>query len=869
MVDGGVSESAPVQNQIRAPPTVSKKRKVGQLELKDGKSGAVDNKSRGKERKRGNGDKEALGEPIGTHPETTAQLPSESVKNVSVMGNNARTDAAQKKILALPSTTSLNITGNITGNPGFAKGGVPIASVKQMPEEQGQQIFLKGLQQPVSTAVVPVKQLLAPGKRATRLPGKLVSSMKLSTSIQPHESSVGIAESASGLLRANKNLKSGKKPNITTVKKTAPPPPTLDQGINTSRHLKPAVTLGFARDSRVTDFENNTTETVTEGIKKLQQKGDAIIPRTVANSGSTASNSNGVGRGLGTFNTLFLSRPHPKLDEKEKIPFAVPRKKLVLAMKPAQTKPSDHMRESKSIRVEDGASLEAPLSPTRQDTEINWKLIRFPPRVGFRRRIETISRVLALVAHHSSTLTSPAGTFLRNTVTLNKVWYYSSILAYYHLSLCEFGGTRTSQWIKLKRADIARADFREWYWHRVQLRELKMQMVEKKWWGERILREYILANGLQREYGKHGNSENGGLWCSGAINMDLLNENETIGQWDIAARFWAGRFCAAMFSGEIGEGGRNMEMILGCGEYAVEDACPVGENGEAHGNVSAGATVSDVWEVVTKGAGTYIIIGGTGEVIGTLQAAEHVRRKGLKRLRSPELRTGTIIGTGGTSRFRKFTNLRDHSTLQKLTDCWDDVSWHSLRLDWRAYVSKLLAYAAQPKPQGLRGATAALQPESITKPVPLLLSHLYHPSPKQFKHGIHENIILRHHRVVAERFILAHAEEYGFSGGVGNPISGGTKVGLDLDSKWRVESVLCSGEKMEAIGGRVERLGNGVAFVQTAEGGWYVLEDTGEIIAQEEYGISGVWATILGVDERGFDAGRKGFLELRGLFRSN
>ncbi|RPB25199.1 hypothetical protein L211DRAFT_102547 [Terfezia boudieri ATCC MYA-4762] len=396
-----------------------------------------------------------------------------------------------------------------------------------------------------------------------------------------------------------------------------------------------------------------------------------------------------------------------------------------------------------------------------------------------------------------------------------------------------------------------------------------MQIVEKKWWGERILREYILANGLQREYGKHGNSENGGLWCSGAINIHLLNENETIGQWDIAARFWAGRFCAAMFSGEIGEGGRSMEMILGCGEYAVDDAYPVGENGEAHGNVSAGATVSDVWKVVTKGAGTYIIIGGTGEVIGTLQAAESIRRNGLKRLRSPDLQTGTIIGTGSASRFRQFTNLRDHSTLQKLTDLWDDVSWHSLRLDWRAYVSKLLAYAAQPKPQGLRGATPALQPESIAEPVPLLLSHLYHPSQKQFKHGIHENIILRHHRVVAERFILAHAEEYGFSGGAGNPISGGTKVGLDLDSKWRVESVLCSGEKMEATGGRVGRLGNGVAFVQTPEGGWYVLEDTGEIIAQEEYGISGVWATILGVDERGFDAGKKGFLELRGLFKSN
>lgn len=92
-VDGGVSGSAPVQNQITAPPTVSKKRKAGQLgELKNGKRSAVDKKSRGKAEKRGNGDKEALGEPIGTHPETTAQLPSKTVKNVSVTGINTRMD---------------------------------------------------------------------------------------------------------------------------------------------------------------------------------------------------------------------------------------------------------------------------------------------------------------------------------------------------------------------------------------------------------------------------------------------------------------------------------------------------------------------------------------------------------------------------------------------------------------------------------------------------------------------------------------------------------------------------------------------------------------------------------------------------------
>jgi len=677
-----------------------------------------------------------------------------------------------------------------------------------------------GLQQPVSSEAVPSKQLLAPGK--------LVSDMKLSTSIQSHESSVGTIESASDLPRAMKTLQPGKKPTITPVEETAPTPPTLEKAIITNRPAKSTVVLGVARELRATDLNNNTTKIVPKGIQQLQQKCNSIVPRTLANAGSAAATSNGVGRGLGTFNTLFPSMLQSRFNEKEKNSF-VPRKKLVLAMKPAQTKPLGPVGESK-IGVEPGVSVEAPLSSSRQDTEINWKPIRFPPRVGFRRKIEAISCVLALVAHHTSTLKSPAGTFLRNTVTLSKVWYYSSILAYYPLSLCEFGGTRTSQWIKFKRVDITRADFREWYWHRVQQREVKMRLVKTKWWGERIWREYILANGLQREYGKHVNSQYGDLWCSGAINMDLLNENEAIGQWDVATRFWAGRFCTAMFSGKIEEGGRNMEMILGCGEYAVVDACPVGENGAVHGNVSAGATVSEVWEVETKGAGAYIIVGGTGEAIGTIQAAERIRRKRLSSLKSLELRTGTTISTDGASRFRQFNNLRGHSTLHKLTNQWDDVLWHSLRLDWRAYISKLLAYAAQPKPQGLRGDTLTLQSEtSITGSVPLLLSHLYHPSPKQFEHAIHENITLPHHRVVAERFILAHAEEYGFSGGAGNPISGGARVGLDLDSKWRVESVLCSGDRMRATGGRVEELGSGVAFVQTAEGGWYVLEDTGEV----------------------------------------
>lgn len=701
---------------------------------------------------------------------------------------------------------------NGTGNPGFEKEAAPIAipyqapaSMRWVPETQ---ILSTGLQPLVSSATAPGKQ--------PPIPGKLVSAKRLSISIRPHESSMGTMEPESGLPKTKKKLESEMKPTITLVKKTASMPLTLEKAMDTSHPPKSPVALGMARESRTTGLENTIDGIVTEG-KQLQKIPRALTP-------------NRVGRGLGTFNTLFLPRSQPRFDRKGKNSFTVPRKKIALAMKPDQRKPLDPVEEPKSTEVESEMDIEALLPPNRQDTEINWRPIQHPPRVGFRKKVENISRVLALVAHHSSTLTSPAGTFLRNTVTLSKIWYYSSILAYYHLSLYEFGGKRTSEWIKLKRADITRADFREWYWHRVQQREVKMQMVKQRWWGERVWREYILANGLQREYGKHEDLDNGGLCCSGAIHMSLLNENETVGQWDVAARFWAGRFCAAMFSGKIEEGGRDMEMILSCGEYAVIDVYPVGENGGIHSNVSAGATISEVWEIVTKGAGAYIVVAGTGEVIGSLQAAVDIRRRGPGSSRSPMLRTGTTISTTGASKFRPSTNMRGHSTLHKLSGQWDDVSWHSLRLDWRAYVSKLLAYAAQPKPQGLRGATLAAYPQTPTiDPVPLLLSHLYHPSPKQFKHAIHENIALPHHRVIAERFILAHAEEYGFSGGAGNPISGGKKVGIDVDSKWRVESVVGSGEKMKTTEGRVKSLGNGVVFVQTAEGGWYVLEDTGEV----------------------------------------
>ena len=95
----------------------------------------------------------------------------------------------------------------------------------------------------------------------------------------------------------------------------------------------------------------------------------------------------------------------------------------------------------------------------------------------------------------------------------------------------------------------------------------------------------------------------------------MLKEETVCGQWDVAARFWAARFCGRLFSGEISEGGE-MERILGGGGEMVTVASPVGENG---GEGSAGAVVSEVWEIGTKAGGRFVVVAGTGEVIGTVE----------------------------------------------------------------------------------------------------------------------------------------------------------------------------------------------------------------------------------------------------------
>lgn len=461
------------------------------------------------------------------------------------------------------------------------------------------------------------------------------------------------------------------------------------------------------------------------------------------------------------------------------------------------------------------------VQPECEDMDISWKSIAYPPRFIFRKKIHSLSRILALVAFHCSTAVEPAGDFLKCTITLSKIYYYATVLAYGLLCTdYELPGKRTTLWVKMKRVDLTIADLRGWYWHRIRQRLRKIQEVRQRWWGERVWTEYIHANHLQQKFQKLYTEQ--GLWFQG-INTTLLSENEVSGQWDVAARFWAARFCASMFSGKI-EKAQDIDEMLGGGAYAVADARPVGENG-GDTQVSAGSVVSEVWEIVDKGGNIYFVVGGTGEAIGTLHRSTRLFRKCERIVRSPGPREGTAI-TANVIPTLQLTN-QDHqpdNNIRPLLESLDDITWKSLRMDWRNYVLRLLTVINISVEKKLSSPLGL-----ATEPaVPLLLSHLYHPSPAQFKHAIHQHITLPRHRVVCERFVLAHAEDYGYSGGRANPISGGRKVGLDLDCKWRVESVVCSGETLKCCG-RAGKLAHGLAFIQTVEGGWYILEDTGEV----------------------------------------
>lgn len=820
----GVSETPQLQDPIVPGPNESKKRKAGDLkELKRETNNGLAGRSGGRAEKRGKG-KEALAEPIGANPKAGAQLLLGTYRNVSVTsskrqdisgqlsddinnGNTGEKGTLQQTATGLPSTSAVN-TAEYSDN----SGGVP--SLEFIPPRVIAQGSTARLPQTIPTpsdSITNLNQSQSPAVSAAVAAGPKLASGKRAMPMKP-QNSTGKQTSISSFLVRGKNMHIvDKKSTIDSEPNTKPLIVPETRKATSSRHnRKPLLVVKKAETG---DSKGNTNVIATGGVFQVR-----VHPPPVEVVNKT---------GLESFAMAGMEKPGAILPinngpvMKTKIAFLAPRKKHILQVKPSDTQsksitPPEERNTTDCIDTQQITGVE---SVVHQDTDIKWKPIRFPPRIATRKRIETIGHLLALVAHHSSTMDNPAGRFLQYTVTLSRAWYYATLLAYSNLCrVYEFGGKRTTQWVKMKRVDPKIADLRAWYWHRTQQRYMKVQEVRKKWWGERVWREYIVANALENKIGGFENAHENILWCSaaGAIDQKLLNENEFIGQWDVAARFWSRRFCAAMLSGKIeDEGGQNMLEILGGGGYSVINALPVGENGIEGSSVSAGGTVSEIWEITTNGGSSFLVVGGTGEVIGSQNESTV---NGHKRLRNSKSKAYTTAQTSQVG-------------LDKL----DHIHWESLRFDWRNYMAKLLAFANQPKPTRGRNTNTVVQFDTSevqqTTPVPLLISYLYHPSPTQFINAIHQKIVLREPRVICERFILTHTEEHGFSGGNGNPISGGRNIGLDLNAKWRVESIVCSGERMTYSYGGVDyrRLGNGVALIQTVEGGWWVLEDTGEV----------------------------------------
>ncbi|KAI5807696.1 hypothetical protein DFH27DRAFT_330999 [Peziza echinospora] len=502
--------------------------------------------------------------------------------------------------------------------------------------------------------------------------------------------------------------------------------------------------------------------------------------------------------------TENLVQHNSKKDSKSKF---VGRKKLIMNIqKPQQALisalPNTGSTEVQSINIQ---------AYTISDADIKWSPIKYPPRIALRRRTIKISRVLALVAYNTATLTHSAGKCLLQTITLNRSYRYASIQAYSHLCINhEFPGKRTSDWIKAKKVDITIADLREYYWHRSRHRRSRIEYIQENWWGERVWKEFTLANG--------GLTTDHTAICFQGIDNSILCENEAFGQWDVAARFWAKRFCSKLFSGEIREPGSGMTDALGGGLNTVIEAWPVGINGSTT-KCSGGGSVSEIWKILTKDGGVFFIIGGTGEVVGTIFDDSNLLKKGKIAKGMNTKRTDMIIRSQ-RSTYRRSQGSKHTTNEERNATSTGEIEWKSLRMDWQKYVSQLLGRADD---------SSGTEPMDLDdrKDVPSILSYLYHPSPSQFVNAIHTSVAQPHHRALAERFVLSHAEAYGFSGGEGNPISGGKRVGLDVDSKWRIESVVCPGEIMRDS--RKSRLGKGIGFIQTGEAGWYVLEDTAEV----------------------------------------
>lgn len=481
--------------------------------------------------------------------------------------------------------------------------------------------------------------------------------------------------------------------------------------------------------------------------------------------------------------------------------------------------------------VPSSSSAAVPIPAVRKhDNEIPASIIRNPPLYSFRREVERTAQVLALVAFHSCSFENSMvpGHLLQYLALISRRYRYASTLAFINLVKMEFHGKRTQNWFKNKRIDEKVADVRQWYWHRVSEGASVIKRIRTSWM-ERVWRFLVLALESSRP-SMRGTSKpvKFGLWFNG-INQHLITDPDLIGQFEISVRFWIRRFYVWVSR----NGGGYPLLLQDLRSGMVQDVQPLIEPEN-----------QDLWRIETKCGSVHFIIGLTGEVIGQVQANGPMGSGLNPVLRRARTRIDTIVGPGISRRYSQVGE-QDH------TDT-GSVSWTNLREDWKEYASTLVS--------------------SSNNSSQRIIKSVYRPDSKTVSHGIHESIKLPHHRALAERWVLAQVEPGGISG---NPILEAShgftrrreKLGLDLQAKFTVESVRCSGEKW--ISSMDGVLAQGVGFVYTPGMGWFVLEETGQNIAQEEYGIQGLWATILGVNENGTALSAKALEGLAEMFDMN
>jgi hypothetical protein len=439
-----------------------------------------------------------------------------------------------------------------------------------------------------------------------------------------------------------------------------------------------------------------------------------------------------------------------------------------------------------------------PPATRKSDNEILASIIRNPPRYSFRREVERISRVLALVAFYSCSFedsTTP-GCFLKQLALISRKYRYASTLAFTNLVKLEFRGKRTQNWFKNKGIDEKVADIRPWYWHRVSERASIIERVRTSWM-ERVWRFLVLASeSIKPSIVGSSKPVKFGLWFNG-INKHLITDPDFIGQFETSIRFWIRRFYVWVTR----NGGGYPLLLQDLREEMVQDIQPLVETEN-----------QDLWRVVTRCGDVHFIVGLTGEVIGRVEVDESMESGLNPVLRRARTRIGTIIRSR-TRASRLYSQINE----RKRTNI-DNFTWKDLREDWKEHALTLVS--------------PSTTPEELNTSSGRLIESVYRPDSKTVSNGIHESIKLPHHRVLAERWVLAQVEPGGISGKpvldtIHSPMRRKEKLGLDLQAKLIVESVRCSGEKW--ISSMNGYLAQGVGFVHTPGMGWFVLEETGQV----------------------------------------